>query len=242
MSRSTARIAWLSIVALFARRALGFTQISPLVATSRRIIGTAGPLTTAGGIFGELEQGLQKLRKQLGSSTAAGNSSMLGTGVVVRCAAKHQNRSRATGWTTSKPEVGGFAVTQAGAVGDYNHYRATVLKGTPDRALSILTTSVLQSLTREGWPVQRGDLGENVFVDQIDYSAFAVGRTFAFGSAVVQVTEAIAPCSYLCTLAYLTNKAKCVQFIRTLQGRRGWYARVLVTGSVHTGDPVKRLS
>ena len=153
-----------------------------------------------------------------------------------------RNASRAAGWTTAKPSVPGFAVAAGGCGEDFNHYRTTQLGGTPDRAVSILTTDVLAQLRAEGWPVGVGDLGENLFVDGMAYGTFAVGRRFAVGTAaIVEVTEAVAPCAYLCALPYLRPRWRCTDFIRTLDRRRGWYAKVLTPGPVAVGDPVVAL-
>ena len=94
----------------------------------------------------------------------------------------------------------------------------------------------------EGWPVRVGDLGENLFVDGMRYDVFAIGRRFLFGkTAILEITEPIAPCAYLCTLPYLTPKWRCADFIRTLDRRRGWYAKVVATGPVAVGDAVVAL-
>ena len=158
-------------------------------------------------------------------------------GVVVRLAAKAKGDARARGWTTHKPAVETLAVGPDGAAGDYNHYRTTAMQSTPDRALSIITSDVLRQLKeQERWPLADGDLGINVLVAGVPYAAFVVGRRYLLGRAVVQVTEPIQPCGYLCTLPFLRTKKRCEEFIKTLKGRRGWYARVLVAGEIHVGD------
>jgi len=176
---------------------------------------------------------------QLAPAPAAYNASNIKPGQVVRCAAKPQNMSRAKGWTTRKPSVPGFLIGSTGCGYDYNHYRETVMRGENERAVSILTTDILGDLRAEGWPVGVGDLGENLFVDDMAYATFAIGRRFKIGAtAVLEVTEPIAPCAYLCTLPYLEQKWRCADFIRTLDKRRGWYAKVVATGQVSVGDSV----
>ena len=162
---------------------------------------------------------------------------------MIRCGAKVKELSRVKGWTTLKPEVSRFHVSTGGVDGDYNHYRTTSMKSTPDRAVSIITTDVLASLNGAGWPTKPGELGENLLVDGFPYGAFRIGASYKFGAElVVQITEAIVPCGYLCTLPYLREKWRCQDFLRTLQGRRGWYGKVIVQGSVGQGDLVVAMS
>jgi len=177
-------------------------------------------------------------RLQRGAAPAY-NASRAPPGRVVRCGAKPANASRADGWTTAKPSVGAFLVDRGGVAGDHNHYRTAKLGGTPDRAVSLLTTDVLGALNGAGWPAAPGDLGENVLVAGAANAAFAVGRRFLLGATcVVEISEPIVPCGYLCTLPYLAEKWRCADFLRALRGRRGWYARVLTPGRVAEGDPV----
>ena len=162
-------------------------------------------------------------------------------GRVVRCGEKVERESRVAGWTTLKPSVGGFNVSVDGAGRDFNHYRTRALDGTKDRALSILTLDVHQALEAEGWPIQLGELGENVLVDGLPHGAFAVGRVFRLGRVTVQVTEPIVPCAYLCTLPYATEKWRCAALLSRLRGFRGWYARVTAPGPIVVGDAVQAL-
>ena len=157
-------------------------------------------------------------------------------GMITRLAAKPKDQSRVKGWTTYKPPVTTFYVTKSGATGDYNHYRTTGMKGTNDRALSIITTDVMAKLESEGWPLTDGDLGINLLISGFPYGAFVVGKNYLFGAILVQITEPIQPCGYLCTLPFLKTKKSCEQFLKTLKGRRGWYAKVLTPGQISVGD------
>jgi len=161
-------------------------------------------------------------------------------GLVVRTGvrAKPTTEGEAKSRSPNKPSVAeGFTVSTEGAMGDYNQYRATALKNTPDRALSVMTTDVLESLMAEGWPLQEGDLGENVLVTGLPYSWFRVGRRFSVGDVLAEVTEPIQPCANLCRLPWM-EQPKCKPFIKTLAARRGWYAKIISGGSVATGDAV----
>ena len=137
----------------------------------------------------------QDLLSKLSPAPAAYNASNVKPGNIVRCGAKAQNQSRVKGWTTNKPSVPGFVISSTGCGNDFNNYRSAALQNTRDRGVSIITTDVYKALTGEGWPVQHGDLGENLFVD-MPYATFAVGRRFLIGmTALVEITEAIVPCA-----------------------------------------------
>jgi MOSC domain-containing protein YiiM len=195
-----------------------------------------------GGALDDLAATAQDLLSRLTPAPAAYNASKVQPGNVVRCGAKAQNQSRVEGWNTNKPSVPGLFISSTGCGSDYNHYRTTKYRSDNERAVSILTTDVLGALNGEGWPVRVGDLGENLYVDRMRYDTFAIGRRFKFGTTtILEITEPIAPCAYLCTLPYLTPKWRCADFIRTLDRRRGWYAKVIATGPVSVGDAVVAL-
>ncbi|KAL3794216.1 hypothetical protein ACHAW5_000180 [Stephanodiscus triporus] len=108
-------------------------------------------------------------------------------------------------YTTRKTSMPAIIVSEAGAVGDYNHHRTSALRSTPDRAISILTGDVgsyVRSLDggyfaddgvwnddsddggddgRRGY--RDGDLGENVLVDGVDFDYFEVGMRYRFSSS-----------------------------------------------------------
>lgn len=63
--------------------------------------------------------------------------------------------------------------------------RPQALKSTGARALSIMTVDVLASLRSEGWPLEEGDLGENVLVSGLSYGFFHPGKHFFVGGATV---------------------------------------------------------
>ena len=223
-------------------RAAVAKRAGPIAAATAaaRALGGGRAFASARSPLEELAEGFAQLFRP--RAAAAFNESGLELpGVVARCAVKGQNASRAPGWTTTKPAVAGFAASSSGAAGDYNHYRSTAMGATADRALSILTGDVVDALQREGWPVGDGDLGENVLVENFPYGAFRVGGLYQLGDTVVEITEPIAPCAFLCTLPYLAERWRCQDFVRTLNGRRGWYARVVEAGYINVGNRVLAL-
>jgi MOSC domain-containing protein YiiM len=136
-----------------------------------------------------------------------------------------------------KQAVERLSITTDGAEGDYNNYRTRSLGGDPDQAILLLTTEVIRQLNAEGWPVAPGDLGENITLDGIPEEGLGPGTRLRVGTAHLEVTLACDPCTELYSLPYV-GKEKGPGFVRTMKGRRGWYARVLQPGVVQVGDPI----
>jgi MOSC domain-containing protein YiiM len=55
---------------------------------------------------------------------------------------------------------------------------------------------------------------------------------------VLEVSLACTPCTELYTLSFV-GQERGPEFLRTMKGRRGWYARVLAGGEVHPGMPAR---
>jgi len=108
--------------------------------------------------------------------------------------------------------------------------------------------------------VQMGDLGENLYVDGVEFAFFEVGKRYRFasmaaedtGGVVVEITEKVEPCGNLCKLPYINDMQmqpkerleKCKDFLFWLSqrdGLRGWYGRIIEGGTVKIGDKVSVL-
>ena len=124
-----------------------------------------------------------------------------------------------------------------GVEGDYNRFRKEKKKNDPDMAVMILSTDILSALNSEGWPVNPGDLGENLTLTNIDYSTLKLGDRLSIGEVCLEISLICDPCTNLNNLSYV-GKDKSSSFIKTLMKRRGWYARVLKAGKVTVGDNV----
>lgn len=159
---------------------------------------------------------------------------MTQTGSVGRLSVKPQVKGE---YGLPKRAVPQLRITSEGAEGDYNHYRTTKLKGDPNQAVLVLTEEVLVALRSEGWPVQAGDLGENVTLAGVPEASLKPGSRLRIGHCELEVSLACDPCSETYSLPYVGTK-KGPAFVRTLKGRRGWYARVLSPGTIATGDTV----
>jgi MOSC domain-containing protein YiiM len=136
-----------------------------------------------------------------------------------------------------KRAVPELRITAAGAEGDYNHYRTTKVKGDPDLAILVLTEEVIEALRREGWPVEPGDLGENLTLAGVPEASLKPGARLTIGEVVLEVSQPCDPCSETYVLPYV-GRDKGPEFVRTLVGRRGWFTRVLSPGTIVAGAPV----
>ncbi|HYK92492.1 MAG TPA: MOSC domain-containing protein [Thermoplasmata archaeon] len=136
-----------------------------------------------------------------------------------------------------KPAVGSATITPAGVAGDFNRYRHERLADDPDSAVLLIPSETLDALNAEGWPVQPGDLGENITTRGIPYDALMPGTRVSTGTVVLQISRACDPCTNLYELPYVGSQ-RGPAFIKTMKGRRGWYARVLRGGVVSTGDRI----
>lgn len=137
-----------------------------------------------------------------------------------------------------KRAVAELSVTAQGAEGDFNNYRAREMPGDLDQALLLMTREVLDTLRGEGWPVEAGDLGENITLAECPEASLKPGVQLRVGQVQLEVTKACDPCKETYILPYIGER-KGPAFVRTLVGRRGWYARVLTPGKVSVGAPVE---
>ncbi len=136
-----------------------------------------------------------------------------------------------------KHAVPELKISAAGAAGDYNDYRSRTLHGDPDQAILLMTQDLLDQLSAEGWPVAPGHLGENLTLGGIPEAALQSGVRLQIGKVMLEVSAACDPCDRLYALPYI-GTARGPAFLRATVGRRGWYARVLVGGTVSVGSPI----
>ena len=125
-----------------------------------------------------------------------------------------------------------------GVDGDYNTYRQEKKKGESDMAVMLIPQRILDDLNNEGWPVECGDLGENLTIGDLSYGAIEPDQKYRVGSALIQISFKCEPCTYLYSLPYIGDE-RGQEFMKTIKDRRGWYARVLEEGVVRAGDIIK---
>lgn len=131
-------------------------------------------------------------------------------------------------------------VTFSGIDGDYNRFRKKKKDNDPDMAIMIISTDILFELNQEGWPVQPGDLGENLTLSGMDYGSIEPGQRYKIGDVTLEISFICDPCSNLYALPYV-GEDRGPEFIKTLMNRRGWYSRVLTSGIMKRGDGVSLL-
>lgn len=128
--------------------------------------------------------------------------------------------------------------TFGGVDGDFNRWRTEEKAGDRQYAVLVLPEETLEELRHEAWPVRPGDLGENVLTRGVPYGEFGDHRRWSLGEVEIEVAKPCEPCDNLALLSYV-GQDRCTEFMRTMIGRRGWYARVAREGTIHPGDSVR---
>jgi len=137
-----------------------------------------------------------------------------------------------------KRAVPHLTITHEGVQGDFNRWRTETADGDPDQAVLLLNAEILADLQAEDWPVAAGELGENLTLAGLAPEALRPGAQVRLGEVVLEVSKPCDPCTVLYTLPYV-GLERGPAFLRTLQGRRGWFARVLRGGVVYPDTPVE---
>jgi MOSC domain-containing protein YiiM len=136
-----------------------------------------------------------------------------------------------------KRAVSQLTITPDGVEGDFNRWRTEKANGDPEQAVLLLNEEILVDLRAEGWPVQAGELGENLTVADLRPDALRPGVQVHLDGVVLEVTKPCDPCTVLYTLPYV-GVERGPEFLRTMMGRRGWFARVLQGGTVRKNTPI----
>ncbi len=97
-------------------------------------------------------------------------------------------------------------VSKMGLNGDYNNYRTEKKHRDPDMAVLLYPIETIQELNGEGWPIQKGDLGENFTISGYNHSSFSPGQQFQLGDCLVEISFECDPCHYLAVLPYVGEK------------------------------------
>ena len=137
-----------------------------------------------------------------------------------------------------KRAVTQLTITPDGVEGDFNRWRTEKANGDPDQAVLLLSEEILVALRKEGWPVQAGELGENITLADLPPDALQRGVRVKLAGVVLEVSKPCDPCTVLYTLPYVGVK-RGPGFVRTMVGRRGWFARVVHGGTVRAGSLVE---
>ena len=155
-----------------------------------------------------------------------------------RIAELHLKPREGRGRGIPKRAVPHLHITAEGVEGDFNRWRTEEANGDPDQAVLLLSEETLAELRAEGWPVQPGELGENLTVAGLPPDALAPGAEVRLGEVLLEVSKPCDPCTILYGLPYVGHE-RGAAFLRALQGRRGWFARVVRSGTVRPDTPVE---
>ena len=130
-------------------------------------------------------------------------------------------------------------VTSAGLAGDAQRDREH--HGGPDRALCLFSMELIRSLQAEGHPIQPGHIGENLTVEGLDWVTVTPGARLLLGADVlVEVTRYTSPCLNIRASFTGGDYARVSQ--KRHPGASRVYVRVLRTGPIRRGDPVRLLT
>ena len=106
--------------------------------------------------------------------------------------------------------------------------------GGPDRHLNIMAAETLQALAREGFHAAPGQMGEQLIIAGLAVDALPAGARLQIGeSARVEVVEPRTGCG-----KFERHQGKLRQ---EAAQRLGVMARVLTSGPIRVGDPVRLL-
>ncbi len=126
-------------------------------------------------------------------------------------------------------------VNESGLIGDEQADK--VHHGSPDQALCLYSLEVIETLRREGHPIEPGSAGENVTVSGLDWTEVTPGRTLNIGPVEAEITFFAEPCSKN------ARWFKDGQFGRMKESRHPGesrvYAKVIKGGPIRAGDPVE---
>jgi MOSC domain-containing protein YiiM len=126
-------------------------------------------------------------------------------------------------------------VTPLGLVGD--HQANTKHHGGPERALCLYALERIAALQEEGHPILPGSTGENLTLAGLDWAQVIPGTRLLLGDEVViEITKYTLPCAKIAGSFAGGDADRIAQ-----EQHPGWarvYAKVLVPGSVQTGNSV----
>ncbi len=107
--------------------------------------------------------------------------------------------------------------------------------GGPDKAVYVYLTDHLPRWSDElGAEFGPGTFGENLTVSGVDEGTVRIGDVWAWGNALLQVSQPRQPCY---KLAMITGRPTVVRHM-VETGWTGWYLRVLQAGTVPVAGPI----
>ena len=120
--------------------------------------------------------------------------------------------------------------------------------GGPRKAILLIASETVDSLTARGYPLFYGAMGENLTTRGIDIRQIRIGDQIRAGGAMLEITQPRGPCSALdvygesLKLEVYDSKVKQRDYTSPRWGMSGFYASVVAPGPVRAGDAVALVS
>jgi MOSC domain-containing protein YiiM len=134
-----------------------------------------------------------------------------------------------------KQSVPEAEVGELGLAGDRQKHEK--IHGGPERALCLFSLEVIEKLQAEGHPIYPGSTGENVTIAGIDWASLRQGSRLQLGEVIVELTRTADPCMQIAA-SFVARKFKRLE----VQNDTRWYCRIVHTGVLRIGMPVRVLS
>jgi len=137
-----------------------------------------------------------------------------------------------------KHAVESAEVTGSGVAGDAQ--RDLRHHGGPERAVCLFALETIRALQAEGHPIEPGHIGENLTLEGVDWQAVTPGARLLLGEDVLlEITRYTSPCLNIRASFTGGDYARVSQ--KQHPGESRVYARVVRTGTIRRGDPVRLL-
>ncbi len=142
------------------------------------------------------------------------------------------------------PIAEGF-LTPLGIEGDLQAHPR--FHGGPRKAALLICSEAIEQLAAKGYPVFHGALGENLTIRGIDRTQLRSGQRFRAGQAVIELTAIRGPCSSLDIYGpeikseIYDDEVKAGRTASPKWAMSGFYAAVVQTGAIRTGDIIALL-
>jgi MOSC domain-containing protein YiiM len=136
-------------------------------------------------------------------------------------------------------------VTILGIVGDACAHPA--IHGGRRQALLLITSEGIEELTKLGFPLFPGALGENLTTRGLDRRTLRTGQRYRVGNVIVEITKIRSPCDTLniygagIQAALYDKQVKAGDPTSHRWGLSGFYTSVLQPGRIRMGDPISLL-